>query len=120
MKKFMFLALTIVLALTMSAVAQDVLGPHNVNGHGCASCHAPHSGGAGNGGATSSGSNNYLWGRDFVVKSYTGWSGNTIAVTATLTTNDPLFHTAACLSCHDGSATIVGMSGTSFESVDGG
>src|SRR6266513_995878 len=91
MKKFMFLALTIVLALTMSAVAQDVLGPHNVNGHGCASCHAPHSGGAGNGGATSSGSNNYLWGRDFVVKSYTGWSGNTIAVTATLTTNAPTY-----------------------------
>lgn len=120
MKKFMFLALTIVLALTMSAFAQDILGPHNVNGHGCSSCHAPHSGGAGNGGATSSGSNNYLWGRDFVVKSYTGWSGNTIAVTATLTTGDPLFHTASCLSCHDGSATIVGMSGTSFESVDGG
>jgi hypothetical protein len=119
MKKFMFLALAFVLALSMSAVAQDILGPHNVNGHGCASCHSPHSGGSGDGGSSPSTSNNYLWGRDFVVKSYTGWSGNSIPITATLTTGSPLFHTAACLSCHDGAATIVGMSGTSKETVDG-
>ena len=122
MKKFMFLALTIVLAFSFAAYAQtfsDILGPHNVNGHGCASCHAPHSGGKGNGGSNDLTSNNYLWGRDFVVQSYTGWSGNTINVTATLTTNDPLFHTAACLSCHDSSAVVVGMNGTSYETVDG-
>jgi hypothetical protein len=119
MKKVMLIAITVVLAFTFSAFAQDILGPHNVNGHGCSSCHAPHSGGMGQGGSNSATSNNYLWGRDFVVKSYTGWSGNTIAVTATIASGDPLFHTAACLSCHDGSATIVGMSGTTFETVDG-
>jgi formate-dependent nitrite reductase cytochrome c552 subunit len=123
MKKFMFLALTIVLALSAAAFAQgDILGPHNVNGHGCASCHAPHSGGIGNGGASGDTANNYIWGRDVVVKSYTqgeGTKAHTIDVTATIATGDPLFHTASCLSCHDGSATIAGMSGTSFETVDG-
>lgn len=102
------------------ASAQDILGPHNVNGHGCASCHAPHSGAAGNGGTNTSTGTNYLWGRDFYVASYTGFSGNTIAVTAVISPTNPVFHTAACLSCHDGNQTqIVGMTGTSVESVDG-
>ncbi len=124
MKKFMFLALTIVLALSLSAFAQfqDILGPHNVNGHGCASCHTPHSGGAGNGGSNDATANNYIWGRDFVVQAYTqgeGTKAHTINVTATIATGDPIFHTAACLSCHDSSATIAGMTGSSFEKVDG-
>ena len=124
MKKFMFLALTIVLALSVAAFAQstDILGPHNVNGHGCASCHAPHSGGAGNGGTNDATANNYIWGRDFVVQAYIqgeGTKAHTINVTSTIATGDPVFHTAACLSCHDSSAVVVGMTGTSFETVDG-
>jgi len=128
MKKALFIILIAALALTGAAMAQDVLGPHNVNGHGCASCHAPHSGAAGNGGTDTQIGMVYLWGRQLINKTYTTFgfdpatpTADTFTVPATITDpNDPLFHTAACLSCHDGAVTIVGMNGKSVESVDGG
>jgi cytochrome c551/c552 len=124
MKKAMFTLLLAALVLSGAAMAQDVLGPHNVNGHGCASCHAPHNGSAGNGGSDATTGNIYLWGRSFIAKTYTQSShsgtGNTIVVPATITNaSDPLFHTAACLSCHDGSVTVAGMTGNSVEAQEG-
>jgi cytochrome c551/c552 len=122
MKRTMFILLIATLALSGAAMAQgfqDILGPHNLNGHGCATCHTPHTGAQGNGGTDASTGTNYLWGRDFFPNSYTTIGGGTLVTTATYTDTDPLFHTAACLSCHDGNVTIAGMTGQSFETVDG-
>lgn len=122
MKKAMFVLLAIMFAIGVAA-AQDVLGPHNVNGHGCASCHLPHSGPAGINPADQAFADQgdvYLWGRKLVSKTYNTFGGGTLAVPAKITDEtDPLFHTAACLSCHDGSVTIAGMTGQSFEDYDG-
>src|SRR5579864_4484066 len=71
MKK-MFLVLLVVVGVAGLAMAQigaapatDVLGAHLNYGRGCAACHAPHSGAAGNGQASSAGSGNtMLWGED--------------------------------------------------------
>jgi hypothetical protein len=102
----------------------DILGPHNVNGHGCASCHAPHTGAAGNRGTNAAAGENYLWGRDFYATTYTLHDGvQTLTVTNTgaYAATDTAFHTAACLSCHDGNQThIVGMTGLTVEKVEGG
>jgi len=122
MKKAMFVLLAILFAIGVAA-AQDVLGPHNVNGHGCASCHLPHSGPAGiNPGDSdfADQGNLYLWGRKLQPKNYTTFGGGTLAVPDRITVaTDPLFHTAACLSCHDSSVTIAGMTGLSFEAYEG-
>ena len=71
----MFILLIATLALSGAAMAQagfqDILGPHNLNGHGCATCHTPHTGAQGNGGTNASTGTNYLWGRDFFPNSYT-------------------------------------------------
>ncbi|MBZ5648160.1 MAG: hypothetical protein LAN37_13170 [Acidobacteriia bacterium] len=41
-------------------------------------------------------------------------------MTAVISPSNPGFHTAACLSCHDGNQTqVVGMTGAGVESVDG-
>ncbi len=134
LKKVLFVVLVALFAVGIASSqqipkGQDILGPHNVNGHGCASCHAPHSGAVGNGGTTASTGESYLWGRDFYVTTYQtyGWDINTplnktIAVTATgFSETDPLFHTAACMSCHDGNQTqVIGMSGLTVESIEGG
>ena len=70
MKKVSILVL-LVFALASLAVAQiqaptsDVLGAHLNYGRGCAACHAPHGGQAGNGAAhTQTSFNSYLWGQD--------------------------------------------------------
>src|SRR6516164_7438348 len=123
MTKLVF-AVVLAVALTGSAAAQgftiadDVLGAHNVNGHGCASCHAPHSGALGNGGTDASTGTVILWGRDFINQTYTTEFGNTFTVPATAAgftnrtgTNaesDKLYRTAVCLSCHDGAVTVQG------------
>ena len=125
LKKVVFLMLVALFAVGVASAqqlaGQDILGPHNVNGHGCASCHAPHSGAKGNGGTSTATGVPYLWGRDFYQTTYTGWSGNTIAIAATYAQSDPQFHTAACMSCHDGNQTaVVGMTGNSVETVEGG
>lgn len=119
MKRSMFILLAMFVAMSGFAVAQDILGPHNVNGHGCASCHTPHNGSAGNGGNDPSTGVNYLWGRVLIAKTYNAFDGKTLTTANTYTDTDPLFHTGACLSCHDGSMTIAGMTGKSFELVDG-
>lgn len=122
MKRIIFLLVVLAVAASPAAFAQfqDILGPHNVNGHGCASCHTPHSGAAGQGiGGDPSTGVNYLWGRDFIAKTYYGFDGDDFTTTSSYTATDPLFHTAACLSCHDGSVTIAGMTGQSFETVYG-
>lgn len=134
LKKVLFVALVALFAVGIASAQQigagsDILGPHNVNGHGCASCHAPHSGAKGNGGVSADSGMSYLWGRDFYATTYQtyGWDINTplndvITVTAAgFGETDPLFHTAACMSCHDGNQTqVVGMSGLSLETVEGG
>jgi hypothetical protein len=124
LKKILFVMLVALFAVGIASAQQlkgDILGPHNVNGHGCASCHAPHSGAKGNGGTSTATGVSYLWGRDFYQTTYTGWSGNTIAIAASYTSADPQFHTAACMSCHDGNQTaVVGMTGNSIETVEGG
>ncbi|HEX3322845.1 MAG TPA: hypothetical protein VHR84_19210 [Terriglobales bacterium] len=122
MKKALFILLAVMFAIGIAAAQNDVLGPHNVNGHGCVSCHAPHSGPAGLNPASTNAAQGdvYLWGRDLVAKGYTVFGGTTFTVPAAITDEtDTLFHTAACLSCHDGSVTVAGMTGKSLEDVDG-
>jgi len=129
MKKALAMFIMLCAAVMLStglAFAQDVLGAHNVNGHGCASCHSPHSGNA----AYSSGGDSStgvlaLWGRKFIAQSYstpTGTfttPGTLLGFTYNTTTgspdNDPLFLTAACLTCHDGSVVVAGMTGHTLE-----
>jgi hypothetical protein len=121
MKKAMFVLLIATLAMTGMAMAQfqDVLGPHNLQGHGCATCHAPHTGAQGLGGTDPSTGVNYLWGRDFFPNTYQTFNGGTLVTKASYTATDPLFHTGACLACHDGNVTIAGMTGQTFETVNG-
>lgn len=121
MKKALFILLAVMFAIGVAA-AQDVLGPHNVNGHGCVSCHAPHSGPAGLDPTSANAAQGdvYLWGRNLKAATYNVFGGTTISVPAIITDEtDPLFHTAACMSCHDGSVTVAGMTGKSLEDVDG-
>lgn len=120
MRHAMFVVLAVALVLSGAALAQtDILGPHNLEGRGCATCHAPHTGAQGNGGTDASTGVNYLWGRDFYINTYQTFGGGSFATTGSYTSTDPLFHTAACLACHDGNVSIAGMQGQSFETVDG-
>jgi hypothetical protein len=128
MKKVLFL-LVIALFATGMALAQgssiggngDILGPHNVNGHGCASCHAPHNGAAQNtSGGNSATGETYLWGRGLIATTYNTFGGKTMTTLATYSETDVQFHTAACLSCHDGSVQPAGMNGTAFEATQDG
>jgi hypothetical protein len=127
MKKMM-LAL-VVLALGTFALAQigaptgDVLGAHLNYGRGCAACHAPHSGQAGNGGAhTQLTANSYLWGQDTTAllgKTIT-FSGNTVEVlpSALSATTPDVSGVLMCLSCHDGQyATGAMMKNVVYENV---
>jgi len=126
MKKAMFILFVMLFAIGMASAQQltgDILGPHDVNGHGCASCHAPHTGAQGNRGTNAGAGENYLWGRDFYATTYTFNDGSTATITnsGAFAATDTLFHTAACLSCHDGNQTQVqGMTGLSVETVEGG
>jgi len=135
------LILTLIIAVTLftgAAVAQvmnDVLGAHSVGGHGCASCHAPHSGSCGN--ETGSGVSGCdpttgtvaLWGRGFLAKTYTvnlpHGGSSSFATFSSISgyigaDSDPLFNTATCLGCHDGSVSIAGMNGYTFEANNDG
>jgi hypothetical protein len=128
MKKALAMFIMLCAAVMLStglAYAQDVLGAHNVNGHGCASCHSPHSGNAAyaSGGDSSTGLV-ALWGRKFIGQTYTTPTG-TFTTPATLTgftyaagkspDTDPLFKTAVCLTCHDGAVAVAGMTGHTLE-----
>ena len=129
-RHIILVTLIIVVAFAGSAMAQftldqDVLGAHNINGRGCISCHLPHSGSAGAGGTDTSTGTIVLWGRSFIGKTYKNEDGSTFTTYPTVAsfvngTKDPLYRTAICLTCHDGSASITGMHGTTAETVDGG
>lgn len=121
---FIMLCAAVMLSTGLAFAQTDVLGAHNVNGHGCASCHSPHSGSAAYGGTDSSTGLVALWGRQFIAKTYTTPVGTfTTPATAngfTFATGgspdtDPLFKTAVCLTCHDGSVAIAGMTGHTVE-----
>ena len=129
MKKVLFLTVIALFAAGM-AFAQgsviagngDILGPHNLKGHGCATCHAPHNGAAQNDATGNAASGQtYLWGRKLDTGvTYTFMDGNTMTPTATYSETDPQFHTAACLACHDGAIQPAGMNGTATEATQDG
>ncbi len=139
MKKLMlevlFALLTISVARAQTFIpGTDVLGAHNNGGRGCASCHAPHSGGRGSGGnvigtgtAGVSGipqGDQALWGTDLAPitaqtlltggGTYTVNFGGVQQLTAA---SSPLISgIATCLSCHDGNISKGAMmTGQSYE-----
>jgi len=139
MRKLMLLILMLaVVTFTGIAAAQvmnDVLGAHNLGGHGCATCHAPHSGACGNTkgqgdtGCDDTTGQIALWGRGFMAKTYTinlphgaNYTFTTPATEAGFIggDSDPLFDTASCLTCHDGSVTTTNMKGYTFETNEDG
>jgi cytochrome c553 len=115
--KRIFLLAQICLAGAGLAAAQsgwspsaDVLGAHLNYGRGCAACHAPHSGGSGNGNARSAGSNSgntILWGEDVAGlygKTITTGGGKFVEVlpTSMSATTPDVTGMLTCLGCHDG------------------
>jgi hypothetical protein len=92
-------------------------------GRGCAACHAPHSGQAGNGAAhTQTTANSYLWGQDTtaLLGATVTFSGNTVEVLpSSLAAGTPDVNgVLMCLSCHDGQlATGAMMKNAIYESV---
>jgi len=133
--KRIVVVLILTLALAGYASAQissptgDVLGAHNIYGRGCIGCHAPHSGAAGNGAATSANSGNLaLWGENLVPLygltlnfgggAYPITIPNYGTVGLPARPSDGYFVVAACLSCHDGNVATSGMlTGHSVETV---
>jgi len=136
MKKLMLVMLFILLMVGWMAAQTyipqtDVLGAHNNGGRGCAACHAPHSGGRGNGGdivGTGSGApaglnegDYHLWGQDmYLITQETlqfgggydnGGAGYTVNFnggvgTEWFVTSSPsIASIASCLSCHDGNVS---------------
>src|SRR6266516_5191803 len=89
------------LVLTAVVSAQD-LGPHDINGQGCLSCHTTTNVDPSNVAAT------FLRGSD-TGTTYSTYGGGTLTVSSTLTDRDPSFHSAICLACHDG---VIAESGT--------
>ncbi|MGC2636666.1 MAG: hypothetical protein WA294_05785 [Acidobacteriaceae bacterium] len=110
----MFLAAASFASAQIIVQTNDVLGAHLNYGRGCAACHAPHSGAAGNGidksGHPTTG-NAALWGEDVgnlygkTIISGQGDDGSnyseTLPSSLTATTPD-VGGVLMCLSCHDG------------------
>ena len=151
MKKVMLAMLFILLAAGWMAAQTattpyDILGAHNNGGRGCAGCHAPHSGGRGNGGdlvTSGTGAPNgnaegdyHLWGQDlWAITQETlqfgggydnGGAGYTVNFnggtgTEWYVTSTPLIGgVASCLSCHDGNVSKGAMMlGQSYEQQSG-
>ena len=132
MKKVMLVVLFALLAVAMASAqtfvpTTDVLGAHNNGGRGCAGCHAPHSGGRGNGGdLTASGVTSlggaegdfHLWGQDVSLITQetlqfgggydNGGAGYTVSFVAgqwTASSLPAISGIASCLSCHDGNVS---------------
>jgi hypothetical protein len=128
----LFALLAVGLALGQTFVpTTDVLGAHNNGGRGCAGCHAPHSGGRGNGGdivGTGAGApagvaegDYHLWGQDmYLITQETlqfgggydnGGAGYTVNFnngvgTEWYVSSPPVISgIASCLSCHDGNVS---------------
>jgi len=134
MKKVMLVTLFVLLMVGWMAAQNattpyDILGAHNNGGRGCAGCHAPHSGGRGNGGdivGTGTGAPNgiaegdyHLWGQDlYAITAETlqvgggysnGGAGFTVnfgGQTEWYVSSPPVISgIAVCLSCHDGNVS---------------
>lgn len=104
----------------------DVLGAHLNYGRGCAACHSPHSGAAGNGKVRTmdaSAQSPILWGEDV-----TGLYGKTIStdggkyvevLPTSMSANTPdVLGMLTCLSCHDGNyAPAAMMKNRLYESI---
>jgi len=114
MKKTLLVTLMVLVAATFAAAqpqqaTTDVLGAHLNYGRGCAACHAPHSGAAGNGAlktADTATGDSILWGQD-VASLYNQviiFAGNTQeTLPASMLANTPDVNgLLTCLSCHDG------------------
>ena len=91
----------------IQAPSSDVLGAHLNYGRGCAACHAPHSGIAGNGADThaSTQNNEFLWGQDFTQlegKSMVFSGGVVVNLPQITDTTPDVRGVLLCLSCHDG------------------
>jgi hypothetical protein len=82
------------LIFTAVYTTQD-LGPHNLNGQGCVSCHASPSV------DSNAEASSYMWG-DFSHTTYTTVAGTTFTMSTDTSDEDPGIHSAACLACHDG------------------
>jgi hypothetical protein len=126
-KKQVLLCSVAILVATTALAQSDVLGVHNCYGRGCISCHAPHSGSAGNGGSAAS-SNQALWGQDLTplysrTMTFGGFNARAVVTLPSnansfRSSSDPTFVIIACLSCHDGNVAKVGMmKGMSVESL---
>ncbi len=119
--KRILLVVLVLLTLTGVATAQitqpttDVLGAHLNYGRGCTACHAPHSGTAGNGQASSAGSGNtMLWGEDVSAlygKTISTGGGKYVEVLPTsMSANTPdVSGMLTCLGCHDGNIAPAAM-----------
>ena len=136
MKK-MFLVLLVVVGVAGLAMAQigaapatDVLGAHLNYGRGCAACHAPHSGAAGNGAlktADATTGDVALWGQDMgslygktiITGSTDGSTGFTEVLPGSFTAGTPdVTGLITCLSCHDGNwATGAMMKNQVYETL---
>ena len=87
--------LVLLIAPRAATQSPDILGPHNVNGQGCQSCHMPHSGAATDAAADPANGARSLWGRGFLATSYTLYDGSVLTTPSSYTASDPLFHSAA-------------------------
>jgi hypothetical protein len=148
MKRVMLVVLFALLAVALATAQNattpyDILGAHNNGGRGCAGCHAPHSGGRGNGGDlvagsgyVSSGGNEgdyHLWGQDVSLitqetlqfgggyDSATGYTVNFNGGQQWTSTSLPVVSgIASCLSCHDGNVSKGAMMmNQSYEALAG-
>lgn len=106
----MILAAAGMAAAQMTKPSADVLGAHLNYGRGCAACHSPHSGAAGNGNARSADPASgviALWGEDvssLYGKTITTGGGKFVEVLpASMSAATPdVAGMLTCLSCHDG------------------
>ena len=115
MKRYLLTSL-IAISLAGNSIAQqasmstDILGAHFISGRGCAACHAPHNGAAGNGSARTAAresGNPILWGQDVTSlygKTITTGGGKFVEVlpTSMSATTPDVNGMLTCLSCHDG------------------
>jgi formate-dependent nitrite reductase cytochrome c552 subunit len=119
MKRILLVHLLLVYAgLASAQITQsstDVLGAHLNYGRGCAACHSPHSGTAGNGHASTSASGNaILWGEDvsgLYGKTITTGGGKYVEVlpTSMSATTPDVAGMLTCLGCHDGNIAPAAM-----------